>query len=67
MADTFNSFDNLNRFRVIQTKDDKVRLFTPDLNSDGTETDKCLCKDLTGETCLDNTSIIVNLVDAVNT
>lgn len=60
-------FENLNKFKAITTKGGKIRLYTKDVLSDeGVESNKCLTKnEINDVVCIDNSSIIANLVEAV--
>lgn len=63
----YNPFNTLIRFQAKVDENKKVRLITNDLFSEkAIEENQCLVKDVDNNVCLDNSSIIANLVEAVN-
>ena len=63
----YNPFDALSRFQAKIDENKKVRLITNDLFSEKSiKENQCLVKDVNNNVCLDNSSIIANLVEAVN-
>lgn len=60
-------FETLSKFNTIMNEDNRLRLFSTDIyDKDKVKENTCLLKDANDNVCLDNSSIIANLVAAVN-
>lgn len=62
-----DAFKTLSKFNTIINENKRTRLFSADIYDENkVEENPCLLKDSNGNVCLDNSSIIANLVSAVN-
>ena len=62
-----DSFETLNKFKTVMNENNRLRLFSTDVYDMSKVNDNtCLLKDGDNNVCLDNSSVIAHLVNAVN-